>query len=222
MSEKKNVKLENSTKSKSKRVESKSKSKSKKPVEIEGFFIEWEIYTNLQIFCNEYGNYKITSKILTKSEFTVNLQYDKYIKLEATKNDQQCIFYIATDDIKQLPDFIQKNSVAIKIIYPSVAEKYIVKLVNKLKEMNIIAYNYDIFKIVHPKRPGASIYKVLSPDEVIEICKTFNCIKSQFPKILRSDTLSVWYNVQLDDVIEETALTEIIARRIYYRHCNQV
>ncbi len=215
MSKKKNVKSKAN-------VKLKVKNKIKKPIEIEGFFIEWEIYTNLQIFCNEFGNYKITSKILTKSEFTVNLQYDKYIKLEATKNNQQCIFYIATDDIKQLPDFIQKKTIGIKIIYPTVAEKYIVKLVNKFKEMDIIAYNYDIFKIVHPKRPGTSIYKVLSPDEITDICKTFSCIKSQFPKILRSDTLSVWYNVQLGDVVEETAITEIVGNRIYYRHCNQV
>lgn len=190
---------------------------------LDGFFIEWEIYKNLQIFCNEYGYYEIENVISNKKTFTKDLQFDNYIKLKTKKQEQSWSFYIVSDETKQLFDILIKDVANIVIIYPSASKKQILRLIDKInskvdKKLPITSYDYNIFKIILPKLPGAPKYRLLSTWEEQEICRIFKCSKNQFNKILHDDPIAIWYNVKLGGLIEITTISEINGRTISYRH----
>ena len=61
----------------------------------------------------------------------------------------------------------------------------------------------------------------LSPEEENKICDIFCCVKQKFSKLTRGDTLAVWYDIQLDNLVEINSLSEITGHKISYRYCNQ-
>jgi len=191
------------------------------------FFMEWEIYKNLQVFCNKYGKYDIIGATLNKSTFTKDLQFDNNIKLETVKNNIKWSFYIVSDETKQLYDILLKDESNMAVIFPSRALKPIGRIIEKLKtyrrnqnNKNIIKqFKYDRFKIIFPERFGSPKYEILSKKQSLDICNYFKTIKQKFDKLISTDPLAVWYDVQQGDLVEITSTSEITGQTISYRYC---
>ncbi len=191
------------------------------------FFMEWEIYKNLQVFCNKYGKYDIVGATLNKSTFTKDLQFDNNIKLETTKNNIKWSFYIVSDETKQLYDILLKDESNMVVIYPSHVLKPIGRIVEKLNiyrrkhdNKNIIKqFKYDKFKIIFPERFGSPKYEILSESESLNICNYFKTVKQKFNKVILTDPLAVWYDVQQGDLVEVTSTSEVTGQTISYRYC---
>ncbi len=209
---------------KDKKVEKIDDKKEELPTE---FFMEWEIYKNLQEFCNKFGNYDIQGELLNKSTFTKDLQFDNNIKLETKKKDNKWSFYIISDDVKQLYDILLKDESSMVIIYPPHIIKQTGRIVEKLityrkkqDNKNVIKqFNYDIFKIILPNRFGSPKYRILSENESSGIEKQFHTLRQKFNKLMYTDPLAVWYDVQQGDLVEKTSTSEITGQTISYKYC---
>ena len=163
-----------------------SKRKATKPEQLhtKHSYVQWNVYQNLKIFYEDYAHYKIKTPMLNKDNFIKNLQFDNYVKMEVERPDNTVeLFFIIELDLKPLAQVISKLDEDVSIIHPTIMEKVVVKLVNKMPDKTIDYYDYNVFKLILPNYPGAPVYKILNSAEADIICDIFKCDISSFSKI---------------------------------------
>ena len=199
-------------------------------------YTPWVIYENLQIFCEGYKNYTITSDILKPDIFIKDLQFDGYIKINAQseeikladkepKKSEKWSIYIGSSNMKIFFDLLCKDMSNSIVIYEDSLEKNINRVITKVEKLQtdksrvIRTFRYTIFKIILPKLPGAPKYRVLPPSEVTEICNYHRCTPIQFNKLLYTDPMAIWYDIRPGDLVEVTKISEVTGESLGYRYC---
>ncbi len=197
----------------------KSKSAEVDDEKIINTFIEYEIYKNLQIYCEKYIGHDIQGNILDKGIFIRNLHFDNNIKLETKKGDVNWSIYIIVADTKLLANILVKDLNSMIIVYPTDSKKNIHRVIDKHKRTDVLAYSYDVFKIVLPDIPSAPKYKILSEEEAQIVCKHFKKNKHEFNKLLVTDHMAIWHGIKYGNLVEVKTVSEITSARIDYRFC---
>jgi len=183
-------------------------------------FIQWIIYQNLKIFCEEYVKYKILDKMIDKETFIRNLQFDGIIKLMVETSDKIKILIIIVDDVKVLTNIIPKlHEKKIIIVYPKISIKPLERLLNKWSKLSITTYDYNKFKFIVPCQPGAAQYRILTPKEIETVCKEFRCDKTRFNKIKPKDPMAIWNGISPKDLVEVIYSSESAGKYLSYRYC---
>lgn len=185
--------------------------------------LQWRIYQNLKIFCEDYVNYKILSKLINKEDFLRNLEYDNIVQMIVQKSDKTTLSILIVDDIKVLINFIPKQEhKSIIIIYNKPLEKALDKIILKFLKYSIVTYNYNKFKFIVPKQPGACSYKILTDKETAIVCSDFKCHKNMFPNIKFKDPMAIWHGISRGDLVEITSFSESVGKNIIYRYCKKI
>lgn len=80
-------------------------------------------------------------------------------------------------------------------------------------------YDYEKFIIDVPSHVLVPKHEVMTEEEVRHLCETFHTTPDQYPRILRTDTMSVWIGLRPGQMCRITRASETAGSAIAYRYC---
>lgn len=152
-------------------------------------------------FVNNTNFLNKTNKQKVGNLFEIEKTIKELYKVSEIEN--VCLLIILTQQIK---------------INTQLLEKKILEKINIL-HIQVFQYNNLLFNISKHKLIPQSIRIISDVDEIKEICRLKNIVKTQLPKILISDPISYFYGIRKGQLFEFKRHSRNTGEYIYYRLC---
>lgn len=152
-------------------------------------------------FVNNTNFLNKTNKQKVGNLFEIEKTIKELYKVSEIKN--VCLLIILTQQIK---------------INTQLLEKKISEKIN-ISHIQVFQYNNLLFNISKHTLIPKSIRIISDTNEIEEICKLKNIVKTQLPKILISDPISYFYGIRKGQLFEFKRPSRNTGEYIYYRLC---
>lgn len=192
----------------------------------------YEKYKNIQKFITKYRKYQLTddSKFLDYKTFKKTMQIEQYVKhkcINPQKNNISVYIYLfknnskfvkTTAQFKRLIDKLPEENANVIVISKDDLSIYITKALLKYKHLRVFNYKHKYFSIEISKGPFCSPHRILSDNEVRQLCSRELIIHPlSLPAIPINDAQNIWIGGELGDIIEIDSVSEITGKTIHYR-----
>jgi DNA-directed RNA polymerase subunit H (RpoH/RPB5) len=190
--------------------------------------VQFNRYNNIVTFAKDWRKYKLTNKPLDANAFRMAIQSDQYVLLECrdTKRNRDVLIYLfeknskystSSQDLKRLLKKI-KNPCDVILITYAPFNTYGKKAIASYKHLNTYTYLHEIFELVLPNGPLCYPHRILSRDEVLQLCnEELFCYLTNLPKIFDEDPQCIWIGAESGDVVEIKMLSDTSGEVIHYR-----
>ncbi len=185
-------------------------------------------YQNILTFAKDWRKYEVVSDVLSTELFRDAIQRDEYVIIECNdlKKNRNVLIYLfeknskystSSQDLRKLLKKIKDPCDVILITYAAF-NVYGRKAISTFKHLNIFTYLHVIFDLVIPHGPLCYPHRILSKEEVLNLCnEDLCCYLPNLPKIFDEDPQCIWIGAESGDVVEIKMLSDISGETIHYR-----
>lgn len=199
-----------------------------------------EVYNNLVIMLTEFRKVVLDTTPLSPDEVVKKINHFEYIMISGKRtgdplrpNSLTCVFLIAPGskyDHKS-PDFVKMLKQApvdqtlteIMVVTAAQLTTHIKKQIVELSKPNYIIDDreYELFEAVIPRHVHVPKHEIVSKEEGEKWCNERYTDMTYFPKILSTDSISVWLGIRPGMFVKIYRRSETAANAIAYRYCNR-
>jgi DNA-directed RNA polymerase subunit H (RpoH/RPB5) len=200
------------------------------------------IYENIYKFATEYRKYTLVDKKPTDVEFKKQLQYDRYIKIEALTPQKERVTMVILDenskytktmsdlrlllvqitraDKKPAPNSTDRPNRLLIIVSKEDLKAQIAKIAPIIPWAQIFNYYYHHFIIEIPKAIFCSPHVIIGEEERQTLRANYidqdpNC--NVLPRIFEDDPQCIWIGAKVGDIVRITRLSNNVGESVEYR-----
>lgn len=183
---------------------------------------DYNRYLNVYECASVWRKYTMLDAKLDRDAFRTRMQTNSMVEIHATssRKNRLVIFHLFDDlpenkylsKTAELINLVEKydRGTNVVLITANPFKAHFLKAVKKLNAVwPMYCYRYYNFNLVIPNAPGGSVHRIMSRDEVLELCNTalYSAIEN-FPKILDQDPQCIWIDADVGDVLEITRISD--------------